>query len=133
MTLAKEPGRAIKLVVTSGVFIACFCLIALALRLVYVSGIYALPVSAFLILITLAALYKGWRWRYILARTIYGGLAILIVGGTINPPCYDEADIAGISYSSILWEFLPLAGLAVFLFWCLGVHAKWRGLNRGEK
>jgi hypothetical protein len=117
-----------EIVITLGVFIACCFIIFFAIRAVYTFRIYALPVSVGLILIPLA-IYKGWRWGYALARTFYGGWTILLACSTFNPFVLEDLELSKKSYSLFLLEILPFAGLALLLFYCLGEHAKWRGLK----
>lgn len=115
-------------VVTAGVFIACFCIIATAIGLACFGRKYAPLVSIAFILIPVA-IYYGKRWGYIFARTIYGGTAILLIGGTLNPFTYEDCELANRSYVLLLLQALLLAGLAILLFYCLGEHSKRRGIK----
>ena len=115
-------------VITLGVFITCCCCVVIAIRCAYFAGKYALPLSIGFILVPLA-IYNRMKWGYILARTICGVAAIGLVSVNINPFTYEDFELAHSSHSLFLLETLPFAGLAILLFYCLGEHAKMRGLK----
>jgi len=117
-----------EMIIFSGVLMACGCFVALAIRLICVNGIYALPMSAGLAFLPLA-IYWGMKWGYVLSRLVCGLVVILGVGGSLNPFVYEDVELANGSYVHLLLIALLTAGFAVFLFYCLGEHAKSRGLK----
>jgi hypothetical protein len=114
-------------VVTIGVLIACCLLAALAIRCLVI-GKYAL-IGSLVCILVLIALWKGNKVGYFVARFIFGGLAVIFVGGSINPFTYEDVELAHDSYTQFLVISLLFAVLAGFLAYCLGQHAKLRGLK----
>ena len=116
------------MIIFAGVLMACGCFVALAIRLICVNGVYALPISAGLAFLPLA-IYWGMKWGYVLSRVICGLVAIGAVSGSLNPFAYEDVELIHDSYVHFLLIALSIAGIAVFLFYCLGEHANSRGLK----
>jgi len=115
-------------VVAMGVFFACCICVVAAVRTPYAFGRYSLFISVVLILVPIG-IHKGWEWGYTLARTIFGTLAFILVFGSINPFTYSDFQFPNRSYPLYVLESLFFAGQVMFLFYCLGEHAKTKGLK----
>jgi hypothetical protein len=112
-------------IVTAGTLIACCLLLILSIRLA-LAGRYALMISLLVALISVA-IFKGLKIGYILGRCLFGGTAILLIGGgALNPFTYEDIHVAGVSYGYFLIENILLIVVAIFLFYCLGEHARLR-------
>ena len=117
-----------KMVITTGVFFACCICVASAVRIPYVFGRYSLFISVVLILVPMG-IYKGCKWGYAFARWIFGILGFILVFGSINPFTYSDFQYSHQSYPLYVLGSLFFAGQVMFLFYCLGEHAKMKGLK----
>lgn len=75
------------------------------------------------------AIFKGVEFGYTAARFVFGLLAVMSIGGIINPFAYDDAQAARIPYARMVCGALAAATLFLFLFHCLGEHKKLRNLR----
>jgi hypothetical protein len=114
-------------IVTSGVLIAFLLLAWVSFNSVRLGG-YALSVP-FLSLLIVVTITKGISFGYWLFRFILGGIAISGIVGTINPFAYEDCLIAHASYSECVIEGVIMSLAAASLFYCLGEHAKMRGVR----
>jgi len=117
-------------VVTGGVLITFCIFIAIFLRLAYAGG-YAVYFAILNLLIPVLIL-KGVKFGYIIAKLIFGGIALLLIAGVVNPFAYEEIRFGKIPYTDILIVVLLIDVLLGFLFYCLREHAKMRNAMRGH-
>jgi hypothetical protein len=114
-------------VATAGTLISCCGFFALSVRFFYNGG-WATGPAIFSILIATAIL-KGVRLGYTVGRFIFGGLGVLLTGGISSPFSYEDKLLINAPYGPILFRTIPVVALLVFLFYCLGEHARLRGLK----
>jgi hypothetical protein len=114
-------------IVTSGVLIA-FLLLAWVSIIGVRHGGYNLIIP-FLSLLIVVTIIRGISIGYWLARFILGIIAIAGIVGTINPFAYDDCLAAHASFSEFVISGVMTSAVAVFLFYCLGEHAKLRGVR----
>ena len=124
MFIYKENVR--EIIITTGTAIACCGIAALSILVAFHGKQYDIIVSIVCILIPLAIL-RGIKLGYILARFFYGALATMLAWGAINP--YDDMMPSNISYGSNVVEGIISVAFVVFLFDCLGRHARLRELK----
>jgi hypothetical protein len=126
-------GNTKEKIVTAGALIACCLLVALSARLVYIDmtsrglNICDLILSLSTSLIAVA-IFKGAKFGYFMARLISGGGAFSAVVGALSGFAYDDLLAAHASWTNHVIWVMSFAALALVLFYCLGEHAKLRGV-----
>ena len=76
-----------------------------------------------------AAIFKGVEFGYTAARFVFGLLAVVSIGGILNPLAYMDITAANSAYAPFVCGALVSAALSLFLFHCLGEHEKLRNLR----
>ena len=116
-------------VITAGALLSCGTLVCIAGRVACFGG-YGLIVALALILVPVA-LWKGWRVGYFGARFILGGTAIICAINLVNPMAWADLIIGNsyTNYERFLCLTLVMAIFTGFLSYCVGQHAKLRGLK----
>jgi hypothetical protein len=116
-------------VVMAGVLVSLCLFLLFSVGLARMGG-YALIFALVAGLIP-AAIIKGVKLGYSSGRFVFGALSICIPGGIVNPFCYMDADAARTPYAPMVCGALLASAFFVFLFDCLGEHARLRNV-KGE-
>jgi hypothetical protein len=109
-------------IATAGVVIAGILWLMVGYGLARLGGygfLFAVPC-----VILVYAGYKGARWPYIVGRFICAAMAILSIGGTVNP--FAWLDMRPATFFRWLVAGLLTAAFLVFLYRCLGQHYRLR-------
>ena len=123
-------------IVTSGTVIACCLLVFFPIRAVVYNRPYMVITSFILVLICLGII-KGIRLAYASARFIYAVVAILFSCNSVNGFFYEDAMIGeswnDATFYRIFGKLVSIGIVCITLFWCLGEHAKLRGVKGYKK
>ncbi len=110
-------------------FVMCFCIACFGIAtffLFYPDKIIALLFFGSFFSIPAGVYYRK-KWAYVIARTLCGLTAIVIVGFALNAFAYLDG-----GSGDTIWVYatktLPFAVIPLTMFYCLNEHAKLRGI-----
>jgi hypothetical protein len=116
-------------IVTVGTVIAICLMTYIAIGGAVHSGLYSyFGIFLFVVILTNLGIIKGYRLAYISARFLYRAVAMPIFFISIN--LFIRAEVSDDSYQFwIFAETVSIGILCMALSWCLGLHAKSRGVK----
>jgi len=126
--------------ITAGVVITCIIFIVWAIKILFTGGLALVILSLFFVLIPVS-IFQGAELGYFVARFICGVYALDIASAPFNPLNEDGFMIwrrilhSGSSAECLipLFKLILIVCVCMFLFFCLGEHARMRGIYPPRK